>query len=174
MKTKIPENNRPRIKLKRTNLDWVLEAVAISFLLILIVLPLIWYNDLPEKIPVHFNGAGEPDGYGSRATLWILPFTGFFMWLLFTVLEAFPQIYNFPVKITPDNVLTQYRMATRLLRILKSVILIIFSFLSFQTIRTATGGAEGLGKAFMPVFLLLTFGVVVIYIVRSLNNSQSE
>ena len=58
--------------------------------------------------------------------------------------------------------------------ILIGLILIIFSFISFQTIRTATGGAEGLGKAFMPVFLLLTFGVIIIYIVRSLNNRQSE
>jgi uncharacterized membrane protein len=166
--------NLPKIKLKRKTLDWIIEVVSFSFLIVLIALPLIWYNKLPESIPVHFNGAGVPDGYGGRATLWILPVTGLFMWLLLTVLEAFPQVYNFPVKITPGNMLTQYTMATRLIRILKSVILIIFSFISFQTIKTATGGSSGLGKAFLPVFLLITFGIILIYIVRSMNNRQSE
>jgi uncharacterized membrane protein len=168
------KENLPKVKLKRTTLDWIIEVAGFSFLIILIALPLIWYNKLPERIPVHFNGAGEPDGYGGRSTLWILPVTGLFMWLLLTIIEAFPQIYNFPVKITPENIVTQYTMATRLIRILKSVILIIFSFISFQTIKTATGGASGLGKAFMPVFLLITFGVILIYIVRSMNNRQSE
>jgi uncharacterized membrane protein len=168
------KENRPKVKLKRTTIDWIIEVAGFSFLVVLIALPLIWYNKLPETIPVHFNAAGEPDGYGGRATLWILPVTGFFMWLLLTVIEAFPQIYNFPVKITPENIVTQYRMATRLIRILKAVILIIFSFISFQTIKTATGGASGLGKAFLPVFLLITFGVIIIYLVRSMNNSQNE
>jgi uncharacterized membrane protein len=168
------KENLPKVKLKRTSLDWVIEVAGFSFLVVLIALPLIWYNKLPDTIPVHFNAAGEPDGYGGRATLWILPVTGLFMWLLFTVLEAFPQVYNFPVKITPENIVTQYRMATRLIRILKSVILIIFSFISFQTIKTATGGASGLGKAFLPVFLLITFGVIIIYLARSMNNRESE
>jgi uncharacterized membrane protein len=162
--------NLPKIKLKRKTIDWIIEVAGFSFLIILIALPIIWYNKLPESIPVHFNGAGEPDGYGGRSTLWILPVTGLVMWILFTVLEAFPQVYNFPVKITPENIVAQYRLATRLMRILKSVILIIFSFISFRTIKTATGEASGLGEAFLPVFLLITFGVIIIYFTRSVNN----
>lgn len=166
--------NRPRLKIKRTTVDWFIEFAAFSFVIILILLPIINYNHLPETIPVHFNAAGEPDGFGSRSTLWILPVTGVFMWLMFTVLESFPQIYNYPVKITPENAVTQYRMATRLLRVLKTVILIIFSFISLKTIDTAGGGASGLGKAFLPVFLILVFGVILIYFVKSVNNKQPE
>jgi uncharacterized membrane protein len=174
MKIQIPENNRPRIKLKRSSLDWILEFVAFAFLVILITLPLIYLKNLPETIPVHFNAAGLPDGYGSRSTLFLLPVTGIFMYLLMTILEAFPHIYNFPVVITTENAPVQYRIATRLIRILKTVILITFSFISFQTIKTATGGAAGLGKAFFPVFLLLTFVPIIFYLVKSLNNRQSS
>jgi uncharacterized membrane protein len=165
---------RPRIKIKLTLPDWITEFIAISFLIILIALPLIYYNSLPDRIPVHFNGAGFPDGFGSKSTLWILPITAVFLYILITVLEAFPHIYNFPVKITTGNAATQYRLATRLLRILKTVLLILFSFMSYKTIRTATGDSAGLGKAFLPVFLLITFGVVIVYIVHSLNNRQSS
>jgi len=169
---KIKENKKtlPKIRIRRTTFDWAIEFVAFVFLVVLIVLPLIYYNHLPEKIPVHFNGAGIPDGYGSRSTLWILPVTSLFLYLLFTILEAFPYLYNFPVEITTDNAVTQYTLATRLIRILKTVILIIFAFISYQTIKTATGETVGLGRAFLPVCLLLIFGVIVIYVVKSLNN----
>jgi uncharacterized membrane protein len=168
------ESVRPRIKLKRTPIDWVLEFVAFAFLLILIILPLAYFKTLPETVPVHFNSAGQPDGYGSRSSLMLLPLIGAFMYLLMTILEAFPHIYNFPVEITPENAHIQYRIATRLIRILKKVILVLFSFISYQTIKTATGGAAGLGKAFLPLFLLLTFIPIVFYLVQSLNNRHNN
>jgi uncharacterized membrane protein len=168
------KNSRPRIKISLTSFDWATELLALMLLVLLIAIPVFSLNDLPDRIPVHFNSAGQPDGFGNRTSLWILPVTGAFMYLLLTVIGAFPQIYNFPVKITPENALTQYRLATRLIRILKTVILVLFSFISYQTIRTATGNASGLGKAFLPVFLLITFGVIIFYIVLSLNNRQSS
>lgn len=173
---KIAENKKtmPKIKIRRTTFDWFIELIAFLFLIFQIILPLIYYNHLPDSIPVHFNGAGQPDGYGSRSTLWILPATSLFLYLLMTILEAYPYIYNFPVEITPENAVTQYTLAIRLIRILKTVLLIIFSFLSYKTITTATGETAGLGKAFLPVFLILTFGIVIIYIVRSLNNRYRD
>jgi uncharacterized membrane protein len=169
-----PLNNRPKIKINRKAPDWAIELIAFFFLIIQIIIPLIYYNQLPESIPTHFNAAGQPDGFGSRSSLWILPVTSLFMYLLMTIVEAYPYIYNFPVEITPENAVTQYRIATRLIRILKTVILVIFSFISYQTIKTATGAAEGLGKAFLPVFLLLTFGVIIIYFFKSLNSRESS
>ena len=161
---------RPKIKLKLSSHDWVIEFLGLSFLIILIAIPLFYYNQLPERIPTHFNAAGEPDGFGGKSSLFLLPATGFFMYVLFTVLEAFPHIYNFPVSITSENAEVQYRLATRLMRILKTVILIVFSFISWMSIRTAAGNAAGLGKMFLPVFMILTFGVVIIYLVQAMNN----
>lgn len=128
MKIKIPEKNRPRIKIKRTSFDWAIEFVAFVFLLILITLPLINLKNLPETIPGHFNATGQPDGYGSRSTLFLLPMIGIFLYLLMTILEAFPHIYNFPVEITDENAPVQYLIATRLIRILKTVILVLFLY----------------------------------------------
>lgn len=162
--------NRPKIKLRLTAIDWIVEIIAFSFFIIIIALPLIYFRQLPDTIPTHFNASGTPDGYGSKNTLWILPVTAVFMYLMMTVLEALPHIYNYMVEITPENAPTQYRIATRLIRILKTVILVLLAFISYKTIKTTTGGAAGLGKAFLPVFLLLTFGITIFYIVQSLNN----
>jgi uncharacterized membrane protein len=165
---------RPKIKISRTTTDWFIDFVAFAFLVILIALPLINYGSLPESIPVHFNASGQPDDYGGRNTLLFLPAVGIFMYILMTVIEQFPQIYNYPVEITEENAESQYRNAVRLIRVLKTVVLLIFSFISFKTIETATGKASGLGKSFLPVFLLLTFGVVIFYIVKSVNSRHSS
>jgi uncharacterized membrane protein len=167
------QKNRPKIKITLTFTDWIIEFVAFLFFIIMIGLPLIYSGKLPERIPVHFNFAGVPDGYGTVVTLWILPVTGAIMYLGMTILQAYPHIYNYPVEITSENILIQYKLAVRLIRILKTLILVIFSFISYKTIKTALGNSAGLGKAFLPVFLLLTFGIIIIYFVRSLNNRHT-
>ena len=164
------KSNRPKIKVRRDTLDWIMEFIAFSFMVFLIVFPLIYSGSLPDKIPAHFNGSGQVDSYGSKATIWLLPVTGLVLYIGLTILENFPQIYNYPVQITEENAAKQYKMATRLMRILKTIVLIIFAFLSYKTIEIALGTGTGLGKSFLPVFLLVTFGVILIYIVRSLNN----
>jgi uncharacterized membrane protein len=166
--------NRPKIKISLTLADWIIEIGGFAFLLFLIALPIIFLKDMPERIPIHFNSGGVPDGYGSRSTIWLLPIIGTLVYLLLTVLSFFPQIYNFPVKITTDNILVQYRLATRLMRILKSVILMTFAFILLQTIKTVKGNAAGLGKSFLPIFLIITFGVIVFYIIQSLNNREQS
>lgn len=163
---------RPRIRLQLSSHDYVIEFLAISFLILLFAIPLFYFSQLPERIPIHFNFEGKPDGYGSRASLFILPVTGLFMYFLLTVLAIFPHVYNFPVTITAENAEVQYRLATRLMRILKTVILILFSFISWMSIRTAVGNASGIGKMFLPVFLFITFGVMIIYFKLAQDNKH--
>jgi uncharacterized membrane protein len=163
---------RPKIKIGLNNFDWFAEIAAIVSLIILIVLPLVNFSTLPDRIPVHFNSYGHADGYGSKITLLILPATGVFIYLMMTVLASYPHIFNYAVKITAENAEVQYRLATRLMRYLKTVIIIMFAFISSQTIRLTEGKAGGLGKLFLPVILIATFGIVIIYFVQSLNNSR--
>ena len=168
------KTTRPKIKLSRSAIDWLTDIIAFALLVLLIAIQVMNYGNLPDTIPTHFNAAGQPDGYGGKGTLWLLPATGMFMYLMMTVIEQFPQIYNYPVEITATNAERQYGIATRLIRILKTLILLVFTFLSYKTIETATGKASGLGKAFLPVFLLITFGVVIFYIVKSVNSRDNS
>ncbi len=170
----LDKNERPKIKLPLSSHDQVIEFIAIAFLLFLFILPIRYYGDIPDRIPTHFNAAGTPDGFGSRTSLWILPLTGLGLWLLMTIVNRFPDKFNFPVKITRENAQVQYRFATRMVRILKCVILIMFSFISYRTIQTALGKEAGLGRIFLPVFLILTFGVVIIYLFKANTTSDQS
>lgn len=50
------------------------------FILIPILVGLVLWNKLPEEIPVHFNSAGEPDNYSSKA--FAIFFIPLFLWVM--------------------------------------------------------------------------------------------
>ena len=51
---------------KFTKKDWITLAVTTALTLLPIFFGLVVYNRLPEQMPVHWNAAGEVDGYGSK------------------------------------------------------------------------------------------------------------
>jgi|WetSurMetagenome_2_1015567.scaffolds.fasta_scaffold432395_1 uncharacterized membrane protein len=167
-----PIKVQKKIRIKLTITDWIFEVVGFLFFILLLILPVIYISELPAKIPIEFNGSGNPDGYGNKTFIWIFPAVGGFLYVLLTVLSLFPHLYNFLVKITPDNILVQYKLATKFVRILKTVIVLLLLYVCYQTIRISTGETTGLGRIFLPVFLILIFGVILIYIIRSINNKQ--
>jgi uncharacterized membrane protein len=168
------ENTIPKISVKLKSYDWIIECISLLLCGSLLALPVIYVKDLPEIIPIHFNGAGMPDGYGSRSTIFLLPVIGAAVYLLMTILAVFPKSYNYPVKITPENAAIQFSLASRFIRILKALILILFIYICYQTINTAMGLANGLGMAFLPVFLLTITGSIIIYFVLARNNSMKS
>lgn len=42
------------------------------------------YGGLPERVPIHFDWRGEPDGWGPKYILWLLPTIGVTLMLLIT------------------------------------------------------------------------------------------
>lgn len=70
---------------------WLAPLLA---LLMLVATALAWER-VPERIPTHWNAAGEPDAFGSRLTLLVLPISAFALWLTFVVLaRAGPRREN--------------------------------------------------------------------------------
>lgn len=127
------------------------------------------YTNLPETIPIHYNGAGEVDGYGGKATILALPLIATLLFVGLTFLNKFPHIFNYPIKITEDNALKQYTNATRLIRLLKLIIVIIFGLIVFKTIQNSNAQADGLGVWFLPVILGLNFIPILFYVVKSIR-----
>ena len=50
------------------------------------------YPFLPARIPIHFGFRGEPDGWGSRKTIWLLPIISAVMVAFLTALPAIDDI----------------------------------------------------------------------------------
>ena len=151
--------NRPVIQINSTPLDQAMDIISYAALALLIGIPLVYYGQLPDEIPRHFNGTGTPDAYGGKSALILLPAVGALLFVGVTFLERIPHHYNYPKEVTEENAEPMYTSAVRLMRSLKMVITGGFAYIVWRTIQTALGQAEGLGPAFMPIFLGLTFGL---------------
>ena len=163
---------RPKLKLELTTFDKTLEILGWTSILAIWVLTITNYTNLPNTIPIHYNGAGQADGFGGKATILTLPIIATVLFIGLTILNKFPHIFNYPTNITQENALRQYTNATRLIRYLKLIIVVIFGLIAFKTIQNASGEADGLGIWFLPLTLGLIFIPLTYFVVKSFRDKQ--
>ena len=157
---------RPKITLKLTKVDTVLEGLC------LIILTLLWtgtiagFSKLPGQIPSHFNAAGEADDFSNKSTIFILPMVATILYLGMTIINRYPHIYNYPATVTSENARRLYTSATRLIRTLKLGLVIIFSGIVLLTYKSVFTEGDGLGTWFLPAALTLMFVPTLIYLLK--------
>lgn len=126
----------------------------------LLYLIFIW-NRLPEEIPMHYNGAGEIDGYGSRFTIWLCPAAMLLMYQFMGLVDRHPSWWNTSVTVTRANAGRVYKVMKDMIVTFKLILVLIFSYISLWT---ATG--RNLGVWFLPAVLALTFLPIIIFGIR--------
>ncbi|MET3035185.1 DUF1648 domain-containing protein [Chryseobacterium sp. NRRL B-14859] len=84
------------------------------------------YNDLPQRIPVHFDLDGKADRFGNKAYSFLMPVLGILMFAMFVYITGHPEGANFPVEITAQNEKAQYLIMKIVLRVLFALIMILF------------------------------------------------
>jgi uncharacterized membrane protein len=165
------EEERPKITLIPTTGDKLVELFGWIMLLAVWGWTITHYSTLPDTIPTHFNAAGEADGFGSKASIIGLPVIATLLFIGLTVLNRYPHIFNYPTAITQDNALRLYTLATRMLRFLKLVLVVVFGGIEFMTIQNATGKAAGLGVWFLPLTLVLVFLPLIYFVIKSVQKN---
>ena len=119
-------SSRPRVKIQLTKTDKIITLLGWLILTIMWVYTLITYLNLPDIIPTNFNLAGEVSSYGNRSSIFSLPIICLLIFIVLSVLNKFPYIFNYPVAITVESVSQQYRIRTKILRYLKLALSILF------------------------------------------------
>jgi uncharacterized membrane protein len=160
---------RPKLKIQLSPMDQVLELLGWGVLLALWVWTGTSYSSLPDSIPTHFNAAGEADDFGRKASIVGLPIIASLLYIGLTLLNRVPHIFNFPTPVTEDNALKQYTNATRMIRYLKLILVLVFAGISFQTIQQANGKADGLGAWFLPLTAGLIFIPLIYFVIKSIK-----
>ena len=167
-------NNRPKIKPILTTTDKAIELVGWIALIGIWVLTLVNYSSLPETIPIHFNGAGKADGFGNKENILSLPIVSTILFIGMTVLNKYPYVFNYPSAITKENALQNYTNATRMIRFLKLIIVIVFGLIVFKIIDNVKGNADGLGTWFLPLILGLIFIPTAYYLMKALRFKKNK
>jgi uncharacterized membrane protein len=152
--------------------DKVLEVVGVASSIAIIIFPMIYYADLPAEIPTHFNFKGEPDDWGSRASIWLLPVIAIVMYVVLSLLNYFlvlKQSINTSDKPNPETL----QQVLSLMQVLKLSLNLSFLYIVFATIRVALGSAEGPGIWFLPVFVVLLTILPLFFVLKIAANSGS-
>lgn len=159
--------DRPKIKLTLAPIDEWLESLCFIGCVWIWIYCIKAYRILPETIPTHFNFKGEADGYGSPASLFTLPSIATAIYILISVLNRYPHIFNYMVTITIENAERQYRLATRMLRVVKLLVIVLFGIICIMVINaTNAPGLSRLLGASLPIVLTLLTIYTIIFIER--------
>ncbi|MCI5082115.1 MAG: DUF1648 domain-containing protein [Saprospiraceae bacterium] len=158
-------SERPKLKLENTPWQQAMEIVSILALLAMISILLYHFSSLPDRVPIHYNALGEADGWSSKISLFTLPGLGISLYILLTLINRAPHLFNFPKEVTAENAQEMYQIGRSLNTSLKAFILLAFCFILWESIQTALGNQSGLGIWFLPIFLLGIGGTITYHMI---------
>lgn len=158
--------NQPRIQLERTGTDALLDGLAIAGWMSGLAVVLASWSDLPERLPMHFDMAGQPNRWGPRGELFVLPTISFVLLVSMAALSRFPHIYNYLVVITEQNAPRQYRLAVRLIQSLNILLQALFAVIVWIVIRASQGLLHP-GVWLVPVLVAGTFVLLIVYLAKA-------
>ncbi len=166
------EPNRPVLDLPMSSAEKLAETAAAMGLVFFSGTLISYWPELPNEIPIHFGLSGEPDAFGSKTKLLILPIVTLLVYAGLTVLRRFTRAYNYPSEITVDNAPRQYSLARTLIAWLKAEVIWLFAYVCWKTCRVAIGEEAGLGGWFLPVILVVLAFTVTAYIVKAVKSAR--
>lgn len=160
-------NQRPVRSLGLSPADLAVEFAG-AIAIVLAVLPIVqFWAVLPDRIPIHFGFSGQPDSWGDRVTIWILPAVAAIIFVVLTAVSRYPHTFNYPVRITEENARRQYLLARSLLVWLKAEVCWLFAFVVRQQILVALGNAQKFSMELLLGIVVLIFATVGLYLFKA-------
>jgi uncharacterized membrane protein len=162
---------RPRIKVPFETVDIIVELISITLLILMWGYCIINYFELPDTIATHFNAVGEPDDFGSKQTIWIIPIVASVMYIGLFILNKYPHIHNYMINITDENALKNYRFSTRIVRVVNFLCVLLMTYITYMIVESAFGKQFNLGTWFVPIVIgvSIILPIIIFVYMRKLN-----
>jgi len=141
----------------------VLETLS---LVCLAVMALITYQalngpePLPERIPMHFDAAGNANGWGPPSALIMLPVVAAGIYLLITVISLLPTGIKSKAKLTVESRERIQALARQMLAWIKAEMIGLFLFIQWFILAGIRDGSNKIPAIPPPVFLVAIFATV--------------
>lgn len=162
---------RPRIKVPFETVGIIVELISITLLILMWGYCIINYFELPDTIATHFNAIGEPDGFGSKQTIWIIPIVATVMYIGLFILNKYPHMHNYMINITEENALKNYRFSTRIVRVVNFLCVLLMTYITYMIVESAFGKQFNLGTWFVPIVIgvSIILPIIIFVYMRKLN-----
>ena len=164
---------RPKITVPQNSTDLWIDRFSFLLFFIIWLSVFVYYPDLPNEIPTHFNGRGQADACGSKQSIWILMgvFSSIFIGIY--ILNKYPHLHNYTVKITEENALKNYRFSTRVLRVVNFLNLLLLAYILKTMMTPYEKQSTAFGGWFLPTIMIGSL-VLIIYIFVKANKINSK
>jgi len=141
-----------------------MEAISLGLLAVLFWISYAALNGperLPERIPTHFDIAGQPNAWGSLDFLWFLPCVASGLYLLLTALGSIRfRRFNLPVAVTESNLTFVQDQTMRMVAWVKCELLCLMTYLEWSIVQSAHNGTFRLSPLLIPVSMAAIFATV--------------
>jgi len=161
-----------RGKFVRKTLAFIaLAALAVSW--VLTARAIYGAPPLPARIPTHFDAAGNINGWGDAQTLWLLPIVATCVVALLTVISFFPQTFNYPVSVTPENRPRLEAITFSMMAWLQAELACQFLWILWVIIRSARSARSELSPLLMVLGIAAIFATVAAHIVAMVRAARA-
>jgi uncharacterized membrane protein len=143
-----------------------MEAVALALLLGMFVMLGLSWSELPERMPSHYNAAGEVDRWGSKDVVWILPIVGAALYLMMTVVSSFAASGKLRLNVPSGVDAASPEVQAEAIQLLTALKIFVMAAFAFITWKTTSSPGQGLGRAFLPMMLIVPAMLVVLCLRR--------
>jgi uncharacterized membrane protein len=155
------------IRMKQKKYNIFVDIICLILLIGVMIYLLLTWRSIPDRIPGHYNAAGEINRMGGKGELFATPIIGLLMYIGMTVIERFPQVWNTGVTVTKDNKERVYQVIRNMMSTLKLIVVVIFTYLPINS-----SHATPLPVWFTPAYVILLFGTLIFFIIKLVKVSK--
>ena len=149
------------MKIKNTKIDWIIEVLCLIFLGGITIYLILNWSSMPDKIPMHYNVAGEIDRWGNKTEIIFIPVMSWLLYGLITITEQFPKAWNTGIQVTEENAPRVYRVLKSMIKTTKLFMVIVFFRITICSIT-----AQNMSPWSLPIELVVIFGNLIFWLVR--------
>ena len=125
-----------------------------------ILLPIIFWNKIPDELPMHYNAAGEVDNWSDKSTLILLFFATALLMGVMSIAVYLVKT-NMESRYSKDAEKSEMRVAYPIVILMNLVVQIMFAYIMFCCVT-----CRPLGTLFLPIFLTATFAPLMYLIYK--------
>lgn len=152
------------------------EVIVEILMLLVVVGSIVYfffsYSKLPETVPNHIDLKGQIDGYGKKTSNLILPILQLVFYIGLSVLQKFPNIYNYPIEVTEKNMDSLYALGVKAVSRMKFFVVLIFANMMFSVTELAFGRNYDAIPAISMLLVVSMMIMLVYYIVKMSKQQQ--
>ena len=145
---------------------YILPSIGLLLLVLMYLIPFSYFEELPDKIPKHFNSHGEVDDWTPKSLIYLIP-------LIATALFLFIELLGkiIPLALRKFDYLEEEQndfldLAILMLRSFNLLFMTVFFYVTVSVVWIALGKCEHISDNLTSSIFTAFFGMIVLFAYR--------